>query len=241
MDLDKLKIKIFADGANVNEIRKLNAEQWVQGFTTNPTLMKEAGVVGYKSFALEVLSEVKQKPISFEVFADEFDEMEKQAKEISLWGKNIYVKIPVTNTKGESSKNLIKRLSDSGVKMNVTAVFTVEQTQEIVESFHPETANIVSVFAGRIADSGIDPIPIMQDCLSTIKSKPKTELLWASPREVLNLIQANEIGCHIITITGDLLKKTKLIGKNLEEYSRETVEMFFNDASAAGYKIETKQ
>lgn len=240
MDLDKLKIKIFADGANLDEIKKLNTEEWVKGFTTNPTLMNKAGVADYKSFALEVLSEVKQKPISFEVFADEFDEMEKQAKEISSWGENIYVKIPVTNTKGESSKNLIKKLSDSGVKMNITAVFTINQTREIVEAFSPKTANIISVFAGRVADSGVDPIPIMKDCLNVMKSKPKNELLWASPRELLNLIQADEIGCHIITVTGDLLEKTKLIGKNLEEYSRETVEMFFNDASEAGYKIETK-
>ena len=166
--------------------------------------------------------------------------MEKQAKEISSWGENIYVKIPVTNTKGESSKNLIKKLSDSGIKMNITAVFTINQTREIVEAFSPKTANIISVIAGRVADSGIDPIPIMKDCLNVMKSKPKNELLWASPRELLNLIQADEIGCHIITITGDLLEKPKLIGKNLEEYSRETVEMFFNDASEAGYKIETK-
>jgi|TARA_B100001750_G_scaffold244425_1_gene261733 transaldolase len=240
MNLDTLKIKIFADGADVNTIKSLNAEKWVQGFTTNPTLMKQAGVEDYKSFALEVLAEVKEKPISFEVFADDFSEMEEQAKEIASWGENIYVKIPVTNTKGESSKDLIKNLSEAGVRMNITAVFTTEQTEEIVDSLAPETANIISIFAGRIADAGTDPVPVMKNCLNVIKSKPKTELLWASPREVLNLLQADEIGCHIITITNDLLQKTKLIGKSLEEYSKETVEMFFNDASEAGYKIETK-
>ena len=202
--------------------------------------MKQAGVEDYKSFALEVLAEVKEKPISFEVFADDFSEMEEQAKEIASWGENIYVKIPVTNTKGESSKDLIKNLSEAGVRMNITAVFTTEQTEEIVDSLAPETANIISIFAGRIADAGTDPVPVMKNCLNVIKSKPKTELLWASPREVLNLLQADEIGCHIITITNDLLQKTKLIGKSLEEYSKETVEMFFNDASEAGYKIETK-
>ena len=240
MNLDTLKIKIFADGADVNTIKSLNSEKWVQGFTTNPTLMKQAGVEDYKSFALEVLAEVKEKPISFEVFADDFSEMEEQAKEIASWGENIYVKIPVTNTKGESSKDLIKNLSEAGVRMNITAVFTTEQTEEIVDSLAPETANIISIFAGRIADAGTDPVPVMKNCLNVIKSKPKTELLWASPREVLNLLQADEIGCHIITITNDLLQKTKLIGKSLEEYSKETVEMFFNDASEAGYKIETK-
>ena len=202
--------------------------------------MKQAGVEDYKSFALEVLAEVKEKPISFEVFADDFSEMEEQAKEIASWGENIYVKIPVTITKGESSKDLIKNLSEAGVRMNITAVFTTEQTEEIVDSLAPETANIISIFAGRIADAGTDPVPVMKNCLNVIKSKPKTELLWASPREVLNLLQADEIGCHIITITNDLLQKTKLIGKSLEEYSKETVEMFFNDASEAGYKIETK-
>jgi len=226
MNLDTLKIKIFADGADVNTIKSLNAEKWVQGFTTNPTLMKQAGVEDYKSFALEVLAEVKEKPISFEVFADDFSEMEEQAKEIASWGENIYVKIPVTNTKGESSKDLIKNLSEAGVRMNITAVFTTEQTEEIVDSLAPETANIISIFAGRIADAGTDPVPVMKNCLNVIKSKPKTELLWASPREVLNLLQADEIGCHIITITNDLLQKTKLIGKSLEEYSKETVEMF---------------
>ena len=199
--------------------------------------MKQAGVEDYKSFALEVLAEVKEKPISFEVFADDFSDMEEQAKEIASWGENIYVKIPVTNTKGESSKDLIKNLSEAGVRMNITAVFTTEQTEEIVDSLAPETANIISIFAGRIADAGTDPVPVMKNCLNVIKSKPKTELLWASPREVLNLLQADEIGCHIITITNDLLQKTKLIGKSLEEYSKETVEMFFNDASEAGYKL----
>ena len=237
--LSELKVKIFADGADLDGIRKIAADPLIKGFTTNPTLMRKAGVGNYKTFALDVLKAVPDKPISFEVFADEFDEMERQAIEIASWGRNVNVKIPVTNTKGTSTAPLVGRLSRRGVIVNVTAVFTLEQVQEIVAALDPAAPAIVSVFAGRIADSGRDPVPHMKHVIDMAKTRPKCEVLWASPRELFNIIQADQVGCHIITVGGDLLGKLSSIGKDLEQFSRDTVKMFHDDARAAGYGIKT--
>ncbi len=237
----KFSVKIFADGANISGMLEMAANPLISGLTTNPTLMKAAGVTDYKSFALEVLSKIKDKPISFEVFSDDFDEMEKQALEIASWGANVYVKIPTTNTKGESSVELVRRLSKKGVKVNVTAMMTFEQVKKVVPALLEGPGGYVSVFAGRIADSGRDPVPIMAEIVRYLKPYPQIELLWASPREVLNILQANQIGCHIITVTNDLIKKMKLFGKDLNEFSLDTVKMFYNDAKAAGYVLETSK
>ena len=237
IELATLSVKIFADGADLDGIKAMYQKPWIKGFTTNPTLMRKAGVGEYKSFALEVLEAVPDRPVSFEVFADEFDEMEGQAREIASWGGNVYVKIPVTNTKSRFAGQLIRRLTEAGVKVNVTAVFTPEQIKTIVEHLADETPAIVSVFAGRIADTGVDPVPILRESLKIMQAKPNAELLWASPREVLNIIQANEAGCHIITATNDILNKLPLLGKDHDAYSLETVEMFYKDARAAGYTI----
>ena len=235
--LSDLSIKLFADGADLDGIKTMAANPWIKGFTTNPTLMKKAGVTDYKSFALEVLAAVPSRPVSFEVFADEFDEMERQAIEIASWGPHVNVKIPVTNTKQKFSGPLIRQLAKQGVQLNITAVLTVEQVRAITECLDPDTPAIVSVFAGRVADTGVDPVPVMRKALTMLRSKPKAELLWASPRELLNIVQANEIGCHIITATNDLLNKLPLLGKDHAEYSLDTVKMFYKDASAAGYSI----
>jgi transaldolase len=235
--LDGMNIKIFADGAEVNGIKAMYANPWVRGFTTNPTLMRKAGVSDYKAFALDVLRVVPDRPVSFEVFADEFEEMERQAMEIASWGANVNVKIPVSNTKSQFSGALIHRLSKAGVQLNITAVMTLEQVRAIADVLVSDTPAIISVFAGRIADTGIDPVPVMRDALKLLQSKPKAELLWASPRELLNIVQANEIGCHIITATNDILNKLQLLGKDHSDYSLETVEMFHRDATAAGYTI----
>lgn len=225
-------MKIFLDSSDVNEIRKWKDK--VDGCTTNPTLMRKAGITDYEKFCKEVLLEVPDKPVSFEVFADEFDEMERQAKIISSWGENVYVKIPVTNTQRESSSNLIESLTDEGIKLNITAVFTLEQ---ILFSFVPKAPMIISVFAGRIADTGVDPMPVMKT-FSEYTSQLAAELLWASPREVLNIDQAEQCGMDIITCTPDLLEKyTKLRGKNLNEFSLDTVKMFYEDAKASGFKL----
>jgi transaldolase len=232
-----LKVKIFADGADLKAIKTLYANPLIKGFTTNPTLMRNAGVENYERFAHEVLAAVPDRPISFEVFADQFDEMEWQAKLIASWGSNVYVKIPVTNTKGELSAPLVKRLSTSGVRVNVTAAFTLDQVEAITESLSPATPAVISVFAGRIADTGVDPLPIMRESLTIMKTRPKSELIWASPRELLNIYQADEIGCHIITVTPDIVKKLSLVGKDLSAYSLETVTMFYSDASAANYHL----
>jgi len=237
IDLTTLSVKIFADGADLDGIKAMSRKPWIKGFTTNPTLMRKAGVGEYKGFALEVLEAVPDRPVSFEVFADEFDEMEGQAREIASWGRNVYVKIPVTNTKGRFAGQLIRQLAEAGVKVNVTAVFTPEQVKAIVEHLADETPVIVSVFAGRIADTGVDPVPILRESLKIMQAKPKAELIWASPRELLNIIQADEIGCHIITATNDILNKLPLLGKDHDAYSLETVEMFYKDARAAGYTI----
>ncbi len=230
-------IKIFADGANAEDILDMNNDKLIDGFTTNPTLMKKAGVANYQKFAHEILNFVDKKPISFEVFADEFDNMYSQAKKISSWGDNVYVKIPVMNTKGENSYNLIKKLSQEKVKLNITAVFNLEQVQEIINHLEKDSFAYVSIFAGRIADTGIDPVPIMKKAVGLLSPFENIELLWASPREILNLYQAQEIGCHIITATPDILSKMKLKNKDLIEYSRETVLMFYNDAKNAGYTL----
>ena len=235
--LDGMNIKIFADGADVSGIKTMYAKPWIKGFTTNPTLMRKAGIADYKAFALEVLGIVPDRPVSFEVFADEFEEMKSQALEIASWGANVNVKIPVSNTKREFCGPLIRWLSMAGVKLNITAVMTVDQVRDIVDHLIGDTPAIISVFAGRIADTGTDPVPIMRDALKLIQIRPKAELLWASPRELLNIVQANEIGCHIITATNDILSKLCLLGKDHSEYSLETVEMFHRDATAAGYTI----
>lgn len=235
---DRLKIRIFADGADVDWIRKAAADPRIQGFTTNPTLMRAAKVEDYRAFAREVLRIVPERPVSFEVFADDFPIMERQAREIASWGDNVYVKIPVTNTKGECSGPLIARLSAAGIKLNITAILTLDQVESVVGHLAEQTPAVVSVFAGRIADTGRDPVPIMAKALQMLRPCPRAELLWASPRELLNIIQADAIGCHIITATGDLLGKLALVGKDLGDFSLETVSMFYEDALAAGYSIE---
>jgi transaldolase len=240
MTTDQLKIKLFADGADLGGIKQMAANPMIKGFTTNPTLMKKAGIADYKAFALEVLNVVPDRPVSFEVFADDFAAMEQQALEIASWGRNVNVKIPVTNTRGEFCGALIERLSRASVQVNVTAVMTVQQVKHIAESLAQDTPAIVSVFAGRIADTGRDPVPIMADAVQALKSKPRAELIWASPRELLNIFQADAIGCHIITATNDILNKLALVGKDLDEYSLETVAMFYRDAQAAGYNVATR-
>ena len=238
-DLKSLKVKIFADGADLQSMKALYANPIIKGFTTNPTLMKSAGVTDYADFTRKVLAAIHDRPVSFEVFADEFEEMERQAIEIASWGRNVNVKIPVTNTKSEFCGPLVSRLSKRGVMLNITAVFTLEQVRRVTDALSPETPAIISVFAGRIADCGIDPVPLMTEAALIMKVRPKAELLWASPRELLNVIQADEVGCGIITVTGDVIKKLALIGKDQDAYSLETVKMFHNDARAAGFTIAT--
>ena len=234
-----LTVKIYADGADIKAIKDLAQNPLIQGFTTNPTLMRMAGVEDYEAFAHEVLKEITDRPVSFEVFADELDEMEKQGLKIASWGKNVNVKIPITNTKGVSTAPVIKKLSDAGVQLNVTAIMTLDQVRLTAEALNPDVWSIVSVFAGRIADTGIDPVPMMKECKALLKDCPKAELLWASPRELLNIFHANESGCGIITVTPGLLAKLKGVGKDLDQFSLETVEMFYRDATAAGYTIRT--
>jgi transaldolase len=236
-NMTQLKVKLFADGADKKGILEMYKHPWIKGFTTNPTLMRKAGISDYRAFAFDILSLIKDRSISFEVFADEFTEMEEQAKEISSWGQNVMVKIPIMNTLGHSSLPLIEKLSDEGIPLNVTAIMTVKQVEDIATVLCPKTPAIVSVFAGRIADTGLDPMPIMQKSIALLEKLPLAELLWASSRELLNLIQANAIGCHIITATNDILNKLHLIGKSLEEFSLETVKIFYKDAVAAGYQI----
>lgn len=235
--VDKLTVKIFADGADLKGMKEAAAEPRVKGFTTNPSLMRQAGVRDYKQFALEVLKVIPDRPISFEVFADDFSSMEVQGREIASWGGNIYVKVPVTNTKGEFAGPLITRLSNAGIKLNITAIMTDEQVKRVAAALAKDTPAIISVFAGRIADTGRDPVPLMRDAVSILRERSKAELLWASPRELLNIFQADEIGCHIITVTGDVIRKLALVGKDLERYSLETVAMFHKDALSAGFVI----
>ena len=233
-----LKVKLFADGADLAGMQEMYANPIIKGFTTNPTLMRKVGIKDYKTFAHEVLKAIPDRPISFEVFADEFDEMERQALEISSWGKNVSVKIPVTNTKQQFAGPLIERLSKVGVSLNVTAVTTLDQVRKITALLSPSTPSIISVFAGRIADTGRDPLPLMAEAVKIMSAKPQAELIWASPRELLNIFHADSIGCHIITATNDILKKLSLVDKDLEDYSLETVQMFYNDAQTAGYNID---
>jgi len=235
-----LKVKIFADGADLQGIVEMAKKPYIKGFTTNPTLMRKAGVTDYASFARQVLEAVPDRPVSFEVFADDFDEMIAQGRVIASWGKNVNVKVPVTDTKGMFSGRVIQTLSSEGVTVNVTAVMTVEQVAAIAKALDSRPPAIVSVFAGRVADTGIEPVPHMRACLDVLKSRPHAELLWASPRELLNIFQADNVGCHIITVTNDVLAKSTLVGKDLTDYSRETVQMFYRDATASAYSIPTK-
>jgi transaldolase len=232
------RIKIFADGASLPALLELAKSPDIAGFTTNPTLMRKAGVTDYQAFAREALGAIRDRPISFEVFADDHPEMNRQARAIATWGKNVYVKIPITNTKGESSIGLIRELTTSGVKVNVTAICTLAQVQDTAQALKGGAPSVVSVFAGRIADTGRDPVPLMKAALEMCtQADPAIELLWASPRELLNLVQAAEVGCQIITVTHDLLAKLPLIGKDLGEFSLDTVKMFFRDAADAGYRL----
>jgi len=234
---NNLRVKLYADGASLNAMVELAALDHVQGLTTNPTLMRQSGVTDYVAFARDVLDAIPTKPISFEVFADTPDEILRQARMIDSWGPNVYVKIPVSMTDGTSCAPLVKDLASDGVKLNVTALFTTEQVSRIAEALDHRVPSVISVFAGRIADAGRDPIPIMADCRRILADNPVAELLWASSRELYNIVQADEVGCHIITVTPDLLKKLPTLGKDLTEFSLDTVKMFFNDASAAGYRL----
>jgi len=235
--LEELKVKIFADGADKAGMLEMYAKTYIKGLTTNPTLMRKVGISDYKAFAKDVLAEIKDKPLSFEVFSDDFYDMERQALEISSWGTNVYVKIPVTNTKRETCYALVKKLASQKVKLNVTALMTLTQVRDVVAVLDPNVPSFVSIFAGRIADTARDPVPLMAAAVEILKVAPAAELIWASPRELLNIFQADEIGCHVITVTNDILKKLSLVGYDLEEYSLDTVKMFYNDASAAGFKL----
>lgn len=235
--LEELNLKIFADTANLEELKKVCDLSYVKGVTTNPTLMKKSGVTNYESFAKDLIKICKDKAVSFEVFSDDLDEMEKQALAIASWGKNVYVKIPVMNTKKQSTKDLIAKLSNKGVQVNVTAVFTLEQIKPILQNLNIDTKLIISVFAGRIADAGKDPEPIMKEALSMVRNYENIEILWASSRESFNIIQAERTGCDIITISYDLLKKASNFGKDLNQFSLETVQMFYNDAVASEFTI----
>lgn len=235
--IESLKVKIFADGADLPAMLSLAKMNHIKGLTTNPTLMRKAGIHNYKQFAREVLSEIQDKPVSFEVFGDDFDIMVKQGIEIASWGENVNVKIPVTTSEGKSTESVIRYLSNQGITLNVTAILTTNQVTTVVQSINPDANAYISIFAGRIADTGRDPIPMIQESLEIMAERPKTELIWASPRELLNIIQADEVGCHVITATSDILKKLELIGKDLSLYSLETVKMFRDDALASGYGI----
>jgi transaldolase len=235
--LHKLSVKIFADGADRAGMLEMYRDPLIKGFTTNPTLMRKSGVSDYEAFAHQVLADIPDRPVSFEVFSDDFEEMEMQARRIATWGENVYVKIPVCNTRGHSTTPLVRSLARSGVKLNVTAVFTLEQVHEVAQALAAHAPSVISVFAGRIADTGRDPMPLMSAARALIGASPNIELLWASPRELLNIFQADATGCHIITVANDLLKKLNCVGKDLEEFSLETVKMFYNDALKARYTI----
>jgi transaldolase len=235
--LRQLRVKIFADGADYEGMAKMYANPLIKGFTTNPTLMRKAGITDYESFARRVLARIPDRPISFEVFADDPALMVQQAKIIASWGQNVNVKIPVTNTKGVFTGPVIEELSQAGITVNVTAVMTLNQVRQITDAIAPGAPAIISVFAGRIADTGRDPVPDMIEALKVMSVRPEAELIWASPRELLNVFQADAIGCHIITVTNDVLAKLSFVGKDLDEYSLETVEMFHRDATGAGFSI----
>ena len=231
-------MKIFADGADLAEICRLYQNPLISGFTTNPTLMRRAGISDYEQFARDVVAAIPDRPVSFEVFSDEFEQMERQAIKIASWGHNVFVKIPVTNTRGESARSLICRLSARGVQLNITAVMTTPQVREVLRAMSACPAGYISVFAGRIADTGRDPVPLMQDAVKMIEEYKQLKLIWASPREVLNVFQADSVGCHVITATSDILSKLSIVGKDLDEYSLETVKMFRDDAIRAGFSID---
>jgi transaldolase len=233
----ELRVKVFADGADLEGIRRLYADPLIKGFTTNPTLMRKAGISDYEGFAREVLQAVPDRPVSLEVFSDELEEMERQARLIGSWAENVYVKIPVTDTSGTHTGDLLRRLSGAGIKLNVTGLTTVAQVEQVAGCLAEGESAIVSVFAGRIADCGVEPVPVMSAALEVLAPLPKAELLWASPREILNVVQADQIGCHIITVTHDLLKKAQLLGYDLAAMSLDTVRMFHDDARAAGYTL----
>ncbi len=234
---EKLNIKIFADGADKISMLNMYQKPFIKGLTTNPTLMKRAGITDYAGFCKDILNSIRDKPISFEVFSDDFYEMERQALEIARWGENVYVKIPITNTRRENCYSLVKKLAAQNIKLNITALMTLEQVSRVVDVLNPEVPSYVSVFAGRIADTGVDPLPLMIKAIDILKAASSSELIWASPRELLNIFQADEIGCHVITVTSDILKKLPLVGYDLEEYSLDTVKMFYADAVNAGYKL----
>lgn len=235
--LKDLKVKIFADGANKKDMLEMYSKEFIKGLTTNPSLMKKEGIKNYKNFCVDILKSIKDKPISFEVFSDNFIEMERQALEIASWGENVYVKIPITNTKKETCYKTIEKLSKHKVKLNITAIMTLQQVEEVASVLAPSVPSYVSVFAGRIADTAVDPLPLMTKTVSILKPLPECELIWASPRELLNIFQADSIGCHIITVTNDILKKLPLINRDLNEFSLDTVKMFYNDAIDAGYEL----
>ena len=235
--IDQLKVKIFADGADKAGMLEMYSKPFIKGLTTNPTLMKKAGISNYAAFCKEILQEIKDKPLSFEVFSDDFAETDRQAQEIASWGENVYVKIPITNTKRETCYPLVRKLAHSGVKLNVTAMMTLDQVRAVSQVLNPVIPSYVSVFAGRIADTGVDPVPLMTEAVSILRSNKNAELIWASPRELLNIFQANQVGCHIITVTNDVLKKLSLVGYDLDEYSLDTVKMFHEDALQAGYSL----
>jgi transaldolase len=235
--VEDLKVQIFADGADKAGMLEMYAKPYIKGLTTNPTLMKKAGITDYRAFCKDILAHIKDKPISFEVFSDDFAEMERQALEIASWGDNVYVKIPVTNTKQEVCYALVKKLGVQKVKMNVTAIMTMAQVRDVVAALNPDVPSYVSVFAGRIADTGRDPVPMMATAVEILKAAPAAELIWASPRELLNILQADEVGCQVITVTNDILKKLALVGYDLDTYSLDTVKMFHDDAVAAGFKL----
>ena len=232
-----LTVKIFADGADKSGMLEMYAKEHIKGLTTNPTLMKKVGITDYRAFCKDILVTVTDKPLSFEVFSDDFDEMERQAIEIASWGDNVYVKLPITNTKGEYCYDLVEKLVQKKVKVNVTAIMTLDQVQNVADRLDPEVPSYVSVFAGRMADTGIDPLPIMEMAVQILSSNSTAELIWASPRELLNIFQADAIGCQVITVTNDILNKLSLVGKDLHEYSLDTVKMFYNDAVSAGFKL----
>ena len=236
-ELSLLKVKLFSDGADKKTMIEMASRPYIKGLTTNPTLMKKAGVQNYRLFAQEILAEIRNKPISFEVFSDDLAEMKNQALEIASWAENVYVKVRITNSKGVPTTDVISYLSSNNVKLNITAILTSIQVTETISALNPRVSNYISVFAGRIADTGVNPIPVMRDCLNLIAINPMSELIWASPRELLNIFQADEIGCHIITATADILSKLNLIGKDLTDYSLDTVKMFRNDAVESGFEI----
>lgn len=236
-NVEDLTVKIFADGAEKAGMLEMYAKPFIKGFTTNPTLMHKAGLTDYRAFAHSIVAAIPDRPISFEVFSDEFEDMERQAREIATWGDNVYVKIPVTNTRREPAYDLVQRLSNDGIKLNITAIMTVEQVRNVVEAVKDGAPSCISVFAGRIADTGRDPVPLMAECVAILKAAPHAELIWASPRELLNIIQADDIGCHIITVTNDILKKLPLVGKDLGDYSLDTVKMFYDDGKKAGFSL----